>query len=138
MVTVKVEKLLRTDHVKTPPVMAVCLCRCSRVARTSEYASSWRVTRTMVCSRVQPEIMVSGWRAALTWTAGKWITLATSLMRCPVTPSVTPIGGPTGEILLQSWVTLVPQALIAQETSQGVSAASPGSTRTAVIRINDA
>eukprot|EP00972_Heterocapsa_arctica_P013281 1951136-Heterocapsa_arctica.AAC.1 len=76
-------------------------------------------------------MVVSGCSAALTWTAGMGITPATSLMRCPVTPSVTPTGGRTGEILRQSWVILAPHALMAQDTSQGVSAASPGSTRTA-------
>eukprot|EP00972_Heterocapsa_arctica_P076841 11332990-Heterocapsa_arctica.AAC.1 len=92
----------------------------------------------MVCSRVQPEMVVSGWSAALTCTAGMWMTPATSLMRCPFTPPVTPMGGPTGEILLQSWVILVPHALIAHDTSHGVSAASPGSMRTAVTRIIEA
>eukprot|EP00972_Heterocapsa_arctica_P037643 5540426-Heterocapsa_arctica.AAC.1 len=121
-----------------PLVMASCRCLWRRAATTSEYASSCRVMRTIVCSCVQPEMMVSGCRAALTWTAGMGITPATSLMRWPLTPSVTPIGGPMGEILLQSWVILVPHALMAQDTNHGVSAASPGSMRGAVIRINEA
>eukprot|EP00972_Heterocapsa_arctica_P069297 10239835-Heterocapsa_arctica.AAC.1 len=71
-------------------------------------------------------------------TAGTWMTPATNLMRWLLAPSVTLMGGPTGEILLHSCVILVPHALIAHDTSHGVSAASPGSMRTAVIRIIEA
>eukprot|EP00972_Heterocapsa_arctica_P010853 1589592-Heterocapsa_arctica.AAC.1 len=59
-------------------------------------------------------------------------------MRWPVAPSVTPMGLPMGAMRLQSCVTLVPQALMAQDTNHGVSAASPGLMRTATTRTRTA